>query len=84
MPNNSWMHVKKNGDKEYKIYRSGKISIGCGDRLFFTADRAYTGSCGKLYAEGKSGLTVYTADSNDTDLDQQLLFADMADGGESR
>ena len=81
VPHNSWMHVKKNGDKEYKIYRSGKTSIGCGDRLFFTADRAYTGSCGKLYAEGKSGLTVYTADSNDTDLDQQLLFADMADCG---
>ena len=80
VPHNSWMHVKKNGDKEYKIYRSGKVSIGCGDRLFFTADKAYTGSCGKLYAEGKSGLTVYTADSHDTDLDQQLLFADMADG----
>ena len=79
VPPHSWMHVRKNGQRDFKIYKSGKVKIDGGDCLFFTADVTYDGSEGQTYAEGKSGLTVYTADSNDTALDQQLLFAQNSD-----
>lgn len=79
VPGHSWIHVKRPGDKTYSIYKTGNVIIHVGDRVFFTSAVSYTGKEGMTYAEGKSGLTVYTADSNDTNLDQQLLFAEHSD-----
>ena len=79
VPGHSWIHVKRPGDETYSIYKTGKAIVHGGDRVFFTSAVSYTGKEGVTYAEGKSGLTVYTADSNDTNLDQQLLFAEHSD-----
>lgn len=74
IPDNTWLHVKGKNDTDYRIYRKGSAVINGGDRFFYSTELDNVGRAGSVKGTGQRGVTVCTADSNSTSLDQQLLF----------
>ena len=78
VPADTWLHIRKSGEKEFTIHKTGKVTIMGGDRFFFSAEKAYKGTGTVKSGKGIPGVTVYTVDSTQVDDDQQLLFGTVA------
>lgn len=78
VPADTWLHIRKSGEKEFTIHKTGKVTIMGGDRFFFSAEKAYKGTGTVKSGKGIPGVTVYTVDSTQVDDDQQLLFGMVA------
>lgn len=78
VPADTWLHIRKSGEKEFTIHKTGKVTIMGGDRFFFSAEKAHKGTGTVKSGKGIPGVTVYTVDSTQVDDDQQLLFGTVA------
>ncbi len=74
VPGNTWLHIIRKGTSAIKTIKSGSVKIMTGDRFFFSAGLGYSGKASIGPVSGLPGVTAYTADSNSTTADQQLLF----------
>lgn len=74
VPKGSYVHIKRNGLASYAVTKSGSVKLNGGDSFFFSAALDYVGSDTVTSTRGQYGVTAYTADSNETAVDQQLLF----------
>ncbi len=75
IPKDTWLHVSDDRGVTYQVCKSGSTRIDCGDFYYFSAQTDHEGQISVGEFQGQPGITVYTADSTDCDVDQTLLFS---------